>query len=85
MVLKQRDVLNAIPHCGQQEVTTELSDIWKLEKKVDALLNLSAFNTKYEKRYPEAIQSLEKHLLTFYVFPPVSIAIFAVMWNVTQR
>jgi putative transposase len=74
LVHKQRNVLNAIPHRERQEVATELGGIWKQEKKEDALLNLSAFKAKYQKRYPEAIRSLsedEEHLLTFYAFPPV--------------
>ena len=74
LVHKQRNVLNAIPKRERQEVTTELLGIWKQEKKEDALLNLSAFKAKYQKRYPEAVRSLmedEEHLLTFYAFPPV--------------
>jgi len=46
-VHKQRNVLNAIPHRERQEVATELTGIWKQEKKEDALLNLSAFKAKY--------------------------------------
>jgi transposase-like protein len=74
LVHKQRNVLNAIPKREQPEVATELTGIWKQEKKADALLNLAAFKAKYQKRYPEAIRSLcedEEHLLTFYAFPPV--------------
>ena len=73
VVHKQRNVLNAIPHRERKEVSTELSGIFKQEKKEDALLNLAAFKAKYQKRYPEAIRSLcedEAHLLTFYAFPP---------------
>jgi putative transposase len=74
VVHKQRNVLNAIPHRERQEVATELGAIWKQEKQEEALLQLSAFKAKYQKRYPEAIRSLcedEKHLFTFYAFPPV--------------
>ncbi len=74
LVHKQRNVLNAIPHRERQEVITELTGIWKQEKREDALLNLAAFQAKYQKRYPEAIRSLcedKEHLLTFYAFPPV--------------
>ena len=74
LVHKQRNVMNAIPKREYQEVSTELTGIWKQEKKEDALLNLAAFKAKYQKRYPEAIRSLtedEEHLLTFYAFPPV--------------
>jgi len=74
VVHKQRNVLNAIPHRERKEVSTELAGIFKQEKKEDALLNLTAFKAKYQKRYPEAIRSLcedEEHLLTFYTFPPV--------------
>lgn len=65
---------SVIPHRERKEVTTELVGIFKLEKKEDALLNLAAFQAKYQKRYPEAIRSLredEEHLLTFYDFPPI--------------
>lgn len=74
LVHKQRNVMNAIPHRERKEVETELAGIWKQEKKEDALLNLAAFKAKYQKRYPQAIQSLcedEDHLLTFYAFPQV--------------
>lgn len=74
MVHKQRNVLNAIPHRERKEVSTKLAGIFKQDKKEDALLNLTAFKAKYQKRYPEAIRSLyedEEHLLTFYTFSPV--------------
>src|SRR6266513_3843824 len=74
VVHKQRNVLKAIPHRERKEVSTELAGIFKQEKKEDALLNFTAFQAKYQKRYPEAIRSLcedEEHLLTFYAFPPV--------------
>lgn len=74
VVHKQRNVLNAIPHRERKEVSAELGEIFKQEKKEDALLNLVAFQAKYQKRYPEAIRSLcedEEHLLTFYAFPKV--------------
>jgi putative transposase len=74
VVHKQRNVMNAIPHRERQEAGGELAGIFKQTKKEDALLNLSAFKAKYQKRYPEAIRSLsedEEHLLTFYAFPPV--------------
>jgi putative transposase len=74
LVHKQRNVMNAIPKREQQEVTAELTGIWKQEKKEDALLNLAAFKAKYQKRYPEAVRSLgedEEHVLTFYAFPQV--------------
>ncbi len=74
VVHKMRNVMNAIPKREQQEVTTELTGIWKQATKEEALLNLEAFKAKYQKRYPEAVRSLmedQEHLLTFYVFPPV--------------
>ena len=74
LVHKQRNVMNAIPKREQQEVATELAGIWKQENRESALLNLAAFQAKYQKRYPEAIRSLsedEEHLLTFYAFPPI--------------
>lgn len=57
LVHKQRNALNAIPHRERQEVTAELTGIWKQEKKEDAFLNLAAFKAKYQKRYPEAMRS----------------------------
>jgi putative transposase len=39
---KQRNVMSALPKREQQEVTSELTGIWKQEKKEDALLNLAA-------------------------------------------
>ena len=42
LVHKQRNVLSAIPKREQQEVTTELSGIFKQEKREEALLNLAA-------------------------------------------
>ena len=74
VVHKQRNVMNAIPKREHQEVSTELTGIWKSATKAEALLNLVAFKAKYQKRYPEAVRSLcedEEHLLTFYAFPPV--------------
>ncbi len=95
LVHKQRNVMNAIPKREQQEVASELTGIWKQEKKEDALLNLAAFKAKYQKRYPEAVRSLmedEEHLLTFYAFPPVmhryirsTHAIESLFSNVRQR
>jgi putative transposase len=72
LVHKQRNVMNAIPKREYQEVITDLTGIWKQEKKEDTLLNQAAFKAKYQKRYPEAVRSLcedEEHLLTFYAFP----------------
>ncbi|HEV2582191.1 MAG TPA: IS256 family transposase [Ktedonobacteraceae bacterium] len=74
LVHKQRNVMNAIPKREQQEVAAELAGIWKQETRESALLNLTGFKAKYQKRYPEAMRSLcedEEHLLTFYAFPPV--------------
>ena len=95
LVHKQRNVMNAIPKREQQEVTTELTGIWKQEKQEDALLNLAAFKAKYRQRYPEAVRSLmedEEHVLTFYAFPPVmhryirsTNAIESLFSNVRQR
>jgi putative transposase len=95
LVHKQRNVMSAIPKREQQEVMAELKGIWQQEKKADALMNLTAFKAKYQKRYPEAIRSLsedEEHLLTFYAFPPVmhryirsTNAIESLFSNVRQR
>ena len=42
LVHKQRNVMSAIPKREQQEVATELSGIFKQEKREEALLNLAA-------------------------------------------
>ena len=95
LVHKQRNVMNAIPKREQAEVVTELTGIWKQEKREAALLNLAAFKAKYRLRYPEALRSLcedEAHPLTFYAFPPVmhryirsTNAIESLFSNVRQR
>jgi putative transposase len=95
LVHKQRNVMSAVPKREQQEVATELSAIFKQEKREEALLNLAAFKAKYQKRYPEAVRSLcedEEHFLTFYAFPPVmhryirsTNAIESLFSNVRQR
>jgi putative transposase len=95
LVHKQRNVMNAIPKREYQEVVSDLTGIWKQEKKEEALLNLAAFKAKYQKRYPEAVRSLcedEEHLLTFYAFPAVmhryirrTNAIESLFSNVRQR
>jgi len=95
LVHKQRNVMNAIPKREYQEVITDLTGIWKQEKKEDALLNLAAFKAKYQKRYPEAVRSRgvdEEHLLTFYAFPAAmhryirsTNAIESLFSNVRQR
>jgi putative transposase len=74
VVHNQRKVRNAIAHGERKEVATELAGIWKSLTKEEALIQLAAFQGKYQKRSPEAGRSLmedEEHLLTFYAFPPV--------------
>jgi putative transposase len=74
VVHKERNVMNAIPKRERSAVTAELTGIWKSPTKQEALLELTAFKAKYQKRYPEAVRSLmedEEHLLTFYAFPQV--------------
>lgn len=95
LIHKQRNVMSAIPKREQQEVMADLKGIWTQERKEDALLNLTAFKAKYQKRYPEAVRSLiedEEHLLTFYAFPQVmhryirsTNAIESLFSNVRQR
>ena len=72
LVHKQRNVMSSISKREQQEVQADLTGIWKQETKAEALLNLTAFQAKYQRRYPEAVRSLmedDAHLLTFYDFP----------------
>lgn len=74
VVHKERNVMSAIPKRERSAVTAELTGIWKSEIKQEALVQLVAFNGKYQKRYPEAVRSLMEdgeHLLTFYDFPQV--------------
>ncbi len=95
LVHKQRNVMSAIPKREYQEAVTDLTGIWKQEKKEEARLNLAACKAKYQKRYPEAVRSLcedEEHLLTFYAFPAVmhryirsTNAIESLFSNVRQR
>ena len=64
-----RAIMNARPQREDQEVVSDLTGIWKLEKQEAALLKLAAFKGTYQKRYPEAVRSRgvdEEHLLTFY-------------------
>jgi len=42
LVHKQRNVMNAIHHREQKEVSSELAGIWKAPSKEEALINLSA-------------------------------------------
>jgi putative transposase len=72
LVHKQRNVLSAVARREREQVQADLLEIWKQERKEDALTNLAAFKAKYGQRYPEAVRSLdedEEHLLTFYAFP----------------
>jgi len=95
VVHKQRNVLSAIPKRERQQVGQELWAIFKQESREEAVLNLAAFQAKYQKRYPQAIASLredEEHLLTFYAFPKVmhryirsTNAIESLFSNVRQR
>jgi putative transposase len=66
--------MRAIPKRERSAVTAELTGIWKSETREEALLQLAAFQGKYQTCYPEAVRSLmedEEHLLTFYTFPQV--------------
>ncbi len=95
LVHKLRNVMSAIPRREREDVQTDLTGIWKQEKKEDALTNLHAFKAKYAQRYPEAVRSLtedEEQLLTFYAFPSVmhrhiqtTNAIESLFSNVRQR
>ncbi|GHO79495.1 IS256 family transposase [Ktedonobacter sp. SOSP1-85] len=95
LIHKQRNIMSAIPKREQQEVMADLKGIWQQETKEQALVNLTAFKAKYQKRYPEAMRSLcedEEHLLTFYAFPQVmhryirsTNAIESLFSNVRQR
>ena len=72
LVHKQRNILKANPRRERAEVQVELVGIWNQPIKQEALIHLSAFQSKYGQRYPEAVRSLledEEHLLTFYAFP----------------
>jgi len=75
LVHKQRNVLNAIPKREHQEVTTELTGIWKQEKKEDARLESGGEHSpNIASAIRDQVRSLmedEEHLLTFYAFPPV--------------
>jgi len=95
LVHKQRNVLSAIPRRERGEVQAELVSIWEQPTKHEAVIQLTAFNAKYAKRYPEAVRSLgedKEHLLTFYAFPrplhrhlQTTNAIESLFSNVRQR
>ena len=46
LVHKQRNVMSAIPKREQQEVSTELTGIWKQEKKEDARLEFGGLQSQ---------------------------------------
>ena len=95
LVHKQRNVLNAIPRRERGDVQAELVGIWDQPTRQEAIAQLTAFQAKYSKRYPEAVRSLaedEEHLLTFYEFPSsmhryiqTTNAIESLFSNVRQR
>jgi len=87
--------LNAIPRRERGDVQAELVGIWDQPTRQEAIAQLTAFQAKYSKRYPEAVRSLaedEEHLLTFYEFPSsmhryiqTTNAIESLFSNVRQR
>src|SRR3989442_765214 len=95
LVHKQRNVLNAIPRRECGDVQAELVGIWDQPTRQEAIAQLTAFQAKYSKRYPEAVRSLaedEEHLLTFYEVPSsmhryiqTTNAIESLFSNVRQR
>src|SRR5947199_8031185 len=57
LVHKQRNVLAAIPRRERAEVQAELVGIWQQPTRQEAVAQLTAFQAKYSKRYPEAVRS----------------------------
>jgi putative transposase len=95
LVHKQRNILSAVPKRERAEVQSELKGIWEADQEELARVNLEAFKAKYQKRYPDALRSLqedEDHMLTFYAFPAAmhrfirsTNAIESLFSNVRQR
>ncbi len=71
-VHKMRNVLDKLPHGVQGKAKSMLQQIWMAERKSDALKAFKAFIKRYQAKYPDATNCLEKdkdRLLTFYDFP----------------
>jgi transposase-like protein len=67
-----RNILVHIPHRDKQAFATELKQIWLAPDAESARERAVALAEKYEKRFPQAIQTLEDGLedsLQFFAFP----------------
>jgi len=69
---KTCNVLNKLPKALQKTAKADLQEIWMAESRADAIAALHAFLAKYGKKYPAAIDCLNRDreaLLAFYDFP----------------
>jgi transposase-like protein len=69
---KTCNVLNKLPKALQKTAKADLQEIWMAESRADAIAALDAFLAKYGKKYPAAIDCLNRDreaLLAFYDFP----------------
>ncbi|NLB83164.1 MAG: IS256 family transposase [Synergistaceae bacterium] len=71
-VHKTANVLNKVPKSLQGKVKADLHEIWMAESQEDAEKALNSMASKYEDKYPKAMECLTKdreELLAFYSFP----------------
>ena len=71
-VHKTANVLNRLPKATQAKAKSDLHEIWMAETKDEAEDAFDRFVSKYEAKYPKAVETLKKDrevLLTFYDFP----------------
>ena len=69
---KTANVLNKLPQSMQGKAKQALRDIYLAESRQTAEAALDRFKNLYEKKFPKAVECLEKDrqvLLTFYDFP----------------
>ncbi len=69
---KLANVLSYVPHSQRTTVEPELKAIFYQESRAQAELQAAAFDAKYAKIYPTAVECLQRDLdacLTFYDFP----------------
>lgn len=69
---KLRNVLDAVPQHAQAEVKGHLQRLAGAERAADAERLKHAFRTAYGRRYPKAVERLERdweRLVSYYAFP----------------
>ncbi len=69
---KSQNVLNYLSKGTQDKAREALKDIWMAETRVEAETAFDAFETRFDAKYPKAVECLRKDresLLAFYDFP----------------